>query len=133
MEQNNQLPYLDVLVTRADVKFKTTVFQKKTNTGLYIKWLRLCPVKYKRNLVSCLLDRAYHICNSLKAMHIEFETITDMLLRNGYPLPFIQNQIRRFLNNKHSDLNISKKVDKLATRLILRLPFIGNTSLHIKK
>ena len=38
LEQNNQLPYLDVLVTRADVKFKTTVFRKKTNTGLYIKW-----------------------------------------------------------------------------------------------
>ena len=111
LEQNNQLPYLDVLVTRADVKFKTTVFRKKTNTGLYIKWSSLCPVKYKRNLVSCLLDRAYRICNSYKAMHIEFETITDMLLRNGYPLPFIQNQIRRFLNNKHSDLNISKKVD----------------------
>ena len=54
-------------------------------------------------------------------MHIEFETITDMLLRNGYPLPFIQNQIRRFLNNKQ------------ATPLILRLPFIGNTSLHIEK
>ena len=26
LEQNNQLPYLDVLFTRADVKFKTTVF-----------------------------------------------------------------------------------------------------------
>ena len=26
LEQNNQLPCLDVLVTRADVKFKTTVF-----------------------------------------------------------------------------------------------------------
>ena len=66
-------------------------------------------------------------------MHIEFETITDMLLRNGYPLLFIQNQIRRFLNNKHSDLKVSKKVDKQATRLILRLPFIGNTSLHTEK
>ena len=72
-----------ILFTRADVKFKTTVFRKKTNTGLYIKWSSLCPVKYKRNLVSCLLDRAYRICNSYKAMHIEFETITDMLLRNG--------------------------------------------------
>ena len=99
MEQSSQLPYLDVLVTRADVKFKTTVFRKKTNTGLYIRWSSLCPVKYKRNLVSCLLNRGYRICNLYKAMHIEFETITDMLVRNGYPLPFIQNQIRRFLNN----------------------------------
>ena len=44
LEQNNQLPYLDVLVRRTDVKFKTTVFQKKTNTGLYIKWSSLCLV-----------------------------------------------------------------------------------------
>ena len=56
-----------------------------------------------------------------------------MLLRKGYPLPFIQNQICRFLNNKHSDLNISKKMDKQATRLILRLTFFGNTSLHLEK
>ena len=66
-------------------------------------------------------------------MYIEFETIRDMLLRIGYPLPFIQNQICRFLNNKHSDLNISNKMDKQATHFILRLPFIGNASLHIEK
>ena len=66
-------------------------------------------------------------------MHIEFETITNMLLRNDNPLPFIQNQIRRFLNNKHSDFNISKKADKKITRLILQLRFIGNTFLHIEK
>ena len=133
LEQNNQLPYLDVLDSRADVKFERTVFRKKTNTGLYIKWSSLCPVKYKRSLVSCLLDRAYRICNSYKAMHIDFEIITDILFRNGYPLPFIQNPICRFLNNKHSDLDLLKKMDKQATCLILRLPFIGNTSLHIEK
>ena len=76
LEQNNQLPYLDVLVTRADVKFETKVFQKKNNTGLYIRWSSLSPVKYKRNLVTCVLDRAYRICNTYKAMNTEFETIT---------------------------------------------------------
>ena len=96
-------------------------------------WSSLCPVKYNRNLVSCLLDRAYRICSSYKAMHIEFETITDMLLRDGSPLSFNQNQICCFLNNKHSSLNTSTKMDIQATRLILRLPFIGNTSLHIEK
>ena len=80
MEHNNQLPYLDVLVTRADVKFEKTVFRKKTKVGLYLKWSSLRPVKYKRNLVSCLLDLAHRICNSYNAMHFEFETITDMLL-----------------------------------------------------
>ena len=65
-------------------------------------------------------------------MHIKFETITKMLLRNGYPQLFIQTQIRGFLNNKHSDL-ISNKIDKQATHLIPRLPFIGNTLFHLEK
>ena len=56
-------------------------------------------------------------------MHIEFETITDMLLRNDDPLLFIQNQIRRFLNNKHSDFNISKKVDKKNYSFNLKITF----------
>ena len=64
-------------------------------------------------------------------MHIEFKTITDMFLRNGYLLHFIQNQIRHCLNNKHSDtLN---KNDKQPSRLILPLPLIGNASLPLKK
>ena len=29
LEQNNQLPYLDVLITRADVKFKQQSFERK--------------------------------------------------------------------------------------------------------
>ena len=37
LEQNNQLPYLDALFARDDVKFETTLFQKKTNTGLCTK------------------------------------------------------------------------------------------------
>ena len=42
-------------------------------------------------------------------------------------------EMHRFLNNKNSDLNILKKNDEQATRLILRLPFINNTLLHFKK
>jgi len=72
LEQHNQLPYLNVLVTMFDGKFETSVFRKKTNTGLYIKWSSFCPPKFKRNLILCLLDRAYRICKSHKSMHIEF-------------------------------------------------------------
>ena len=42
-------------------------------------------------------------------------------------------EMHRFLNNKNSDLNILKKNDEQATRLILRLPFINNILLHFKK
>ena len=56
LEQHNQLPCLDVLVTKSADKFETSVFRKKTNTNLYMKWYSLCPTKFKRNLLKRLLD-----------------------------------------------------------------------------
>ena len=89
LEQHNQLPYLDVFTykigdkfeTTGD-KFETTVFRKKTNTNLYTKWFSLRPTKVTRNLLKCLLDRAYRMSSSYKAMLVKFNNITDMLLRN---------------------------------------------------
>ena len=37
LEHENQLAYLDVLLTSNNDFIKTTVYRKKTNTGLYIK------------------------------------------------------------------------------------------------
>ena len=135
LEKHNQLPYLDVLVTKSVDKFETSVFRKKTNTNLYMKWSSLCPTKFKRNLLKCLLDRAYRISSSYKAIHLEFNSITDMLLRNGYPLHFIQNQISRFLDNKYCKSNFKQKCEEHVHRLriILKLPFIGDHSLHVEK
>ena len=87
---------------------KLLYFGKKTNTSLLIKWSSLCLTKFKRNLLKCLLDRVYRICSKCKAMHLEFNSITDMLLRNGYTLHFIQNQIRQFLDNKYYKSNLNK-------------------------
>ena len=63
-------------------KFKITVYVPQ-KYKLYTKWNSLCPLKYKRNLVQCLLSRAYRICSNWPNIHNEFETITNMLLKNG--------------------------------------------------
>ena len=55
-----------------------------------------------------------------------------MLLKNGYPLNFIQTQIRRFLDSKHQISN-SKPPDKNLRRMIFKLPYIGNASVHLEK
>ena len=83
LETNNHLAYLDISINKSNGKFETSVFRKKTSTGLYTKWNSLCLLKYKRNLVRCLLSRAHKICNTWPNIHNEFETITNMLLKNG--------------------------------------------------
>jgi len=56
-----------------------------------------------------------------------------MLLRKGYPLSFSQNQIRRFLYSKYSESDSHRKNDRRIPRIILKLPFIGDPSLHLEK
>ena len=41
------------------------------------------------NLVICLLEPAYRICNSYMSNHFEFQLISFILLNNEYPRRFI--------------------------------------------
>ena len=65
-------------------------------------------------------------------MHYEFEKITDTLLINGYPLPFIQTQIGDYLNQKYSNPTPSKNNVNHIPGIILKLPFMGNPSIKLK-
>ena len=78
--------------------------------------------------MACLLDCAYRTSIRIKQCISNLKKITGILFTNGYSLLFIHNQIRCFLNNKLSDLNLLKKNDEQATHLTLRLLLAGNTS-----
>ena len=96
-ESNGQLAFLDVLVSRNTGNVaQTSVFRKKTHTGLYLKWTSFVPYRYKRNLVNSLLQRAYKIRSSYKLIHSDFMRIKEMLAKNGYPRTFVDNCIRDF-------------------------------------
>ena len=65
-EQNNAIPFLDILVTRnQNNTFMTSIYRKKTFTGLYTKWDSFTPRKYKRNLIRSLTNRYYDLLPSL--------------------------------------------------------------------
>ena len=137
LEQCKQLAYLDVHLIKNAGKIETSVFRKKTATGLYTKWSSFCPHRYNINLINCLLTRSYRICNSYRAIHKEFEHITDMLLKNGYPLSIINSQIREFLDNKHqqncTNTQASEPAPSSPRSTFLYLPFLGNSSSHFEK
>ena len=44
--ENQEIPFLDVLIKRHQNAFSTTVHRKKTFTGLYTKWDSFTPRKY---------------------------------------------------------------------------------------
>eukprot|EP00117_Sycon_ciliatum_P047445 scpid103206/ scgid33888/ len=62
-ETENQLPFLDVLVTRHSNSFSTAIYRKPTFTGLYTRWDSYGPTGQKIALIKSLTVRAQRICS----------------------------------------------------------------------
>jgi len=58
--------------------------------------------------------------------------ITDIFLKNGYPLWFIQKQIREFLNRKYS-IKFTPTQNNNVRRILFKLPYIGYMSINFEK
>ena len=92
-ENNNKLPFLDVLVERCDSSFLTSVYRKPTFTGLYLSWHSFAPRSRKLNLIRCLFYRALNIyCDS--KIEEEFKVIKEIFINNGYPEEVIDDNIK---------------------------------------
>ena len=50
-EQNNSMPFLDVLITRPSIGFKTSVYHKPTFSGVYLNFNSFISEEYKVGLI----------------------------------------------------------------------------------
>ena len=125
VEDNNKLAFLDVLVSRNNTRFVTTVYRKPTFTGLYTSWDSFCSKRRKISIITTLTHRALMICSE-ETLHQEVEKIKELLLNNGYPTrlteTIIQNKIKSFTDTK-SQTEVPKKA-----LVYLKLPYIGSIS-----
>ncbi|CAI2738924.1 unnamed protein product [Dicrocoelium dendriticum] len=119
IEQNNCLPYLDILITRReDGLIKRSIYRKSTWSGQYLHFTSFTPVRYKRTLVKTLVSRARRIC-SADCLDDELVFITATLMANGYPRRFIE---------KHSQPRGPKDLVHTAAKkkVYIELPFKGD-------
>ena len=63
-EQNNTLPFLDVLFIRDGEKLNTTVYRKDAHNDLHLKKNLFRPISWKRGTLKSLISRAYMICSN---------------------------------------------------------------------
>ena len=132
-EQAEEIPFLDILVKRCpNNTFVTSVYRKKTFTGLYTKWDSFTPRKYKINLIRTLTYRCFRICSTASLLQSAVEDLKRLLLQNGYPQGIITFNINDVLNK-----NKNKPKEPVATvpkkDVIILLPYIGLHSNLITK
>ena len=144
-ENNNSLPFLDILVTRKTTNkswtttssFDTTIYRKTTYTGLITKWDSFVPYSYKVSTISSMIYRAIRICSSFELIHEQFQVIKDIAIQNGYPIKFVNAQIKKTLGRYFDKTNgtqiySTKKTANTETdntikktQILVDIPFYG--------
>jgi len=120
LEENQEIPFLDVLIKRHQNAVSTTVHRKKTFTGLYTKWDSFTPRKNKINLT--LTYRCFHICATFSSLQAALSDLEKTLLLNGYSKGIIALNMNDVLNkhrNRPSETTVPKR------DLILVLLYLG--------
>ena len=84
-EQDNKSPLLDVLVTRTEQEFRSSVYPKPTFTGQHLNFNSHHPYNVKKRIVHCLQRRAKAISSDTDAYQAEMISLSHNIHCNNYP------------------------------------------------
>ena len=79
-ETNNTLVFLNVFINNKDPI--TSVYRKKTYTGLLTNFLSLISFSYKLDLIRTLIDRTYNINSTLLGFSKEVKKLSNIFKKN---------------------------------------------------
>ena len=85
----------------------------------------------KRELLHQLPHSSFSICCDFKTFHFEIDHLKNILIKNNYPLNFIDSCIKSFLNKLYTPKVVVPNVPK--RNVFVKLPFLGSTSFQIRK
>ena len=108
IEKNNQLAFLDTILTKQESTISTTVYVKTTSSGDCINFSSICPDTYKKGAIKTLLHRAYQICSSWDSLHQEIYRLKQLFTNNDYPMALIDKTINQFLHKNLTNTDQSQ-------------------------
>ena len=95
-ESNAKISFLEISRTRSNNKLVTSLYRKKTFSGIYMNYNSFLPTNYKKALINTLLFRFYNICADYSVLHNEIKYLKTICQKNPFLLFFIDNCINFF-------------------------------------
>ena len=96
-EQDNHLPFLDVLVTKEGNHMTTSIYRKKTHTNQYLHYESYHHPRIKSGFMSYLMTRAEKQCKAENVTK-EKQHLRNMFVANGYP----EEMTRKFFSESNA-------------------------------
>ena len=126
-EVNGSSPFLDVLISRYNRDFTTTVYHKPTFSGVYSNFNSFMVNEYKYGLIFILLFRIFSKVSEFSKSHEEVNYVKDILKKNSFPTNLMEKRIKIFLNKQFSQKLLEHIVPK--KELLIVLLYLGVSSL----
>ena len=128
IEKDGLLPFLGTQLLNRAPQSETKVYVKPTNTGLLVHYHN----RYKRSLLTTMLDRAYRLSSSWLYFSEECERLKSLFSRLDYPHHLINSAINTFINLRVADQQASGRLaGNDVTRVVI--PFKDQDSANIVK
>ena len=131
-KNDNKISFLDISITRTENKFATSIFRKKTFSGVYLNFHSHLPTDYKKGLIDTLLHRSYNICTDDASFHQEILFLKSVWQKNYCPLFFIDKCVKKFLDKLFIK---KKKIKDSSTKkeIMISLDILGKIYLQVKR
>ena len=125
----DSLPFLDTEIKINGDTFESWTYRKKTDTGVILNSVAVCPQNWKKSLIFGALNRAKVVCSSTELFLNEVDKLKKIFWNNGYSNAFF-GRVRQAFENKNSNNNNSDiEFDR---RYFVKIPYIGPSSHDFK-
>ena len=130
-ENVGSLSYLNVKNCCKNDKYVTSVYRKPTFSGAFQQLWKFYSNAPKERILHTLFHRSFSICCDFKTFHSEIDHLKTILIKNDYPLNFIDSCIKSFLNKLYTHKVVVPNVPK--RNVFVKLQILGNTLFQIRK
>ena len=138
---DNKLPFLDVLVTRTEQGFRSSVHSKPTFTGQYLNYNSHHLYTVKKGIVCCLQYWAKTINSDTDAYQEEMISLRHNLHRNNYPerITSAPRNVNRSIEDNTRKLTaiclpyvrgLTERIQKICSPYEIRTVFTSGTTLR---
>ena len=131
-ETNKFLAFLGICINNKDPSsLLTSVYGKRTFTGLLTNFFGFSSFSYKIGLVRTLVDRAYKINNSLAKFNDDVKILYYTFNKNRYSEGLINKVVKSYFDKVHNSNNSTPFKD--STIIYLKLSFLNLSNFAERK
>jgi len=126
VEQNGQLPFLDLLLNRTENGgLKLQIYRKLTHTDQYLNFSSHHPTEHKLSVVRTLLEKSQCLVTETENRKQDDFNVEEALRACGYP-KWTFNKVRRQTESKR-DKKTRKQRDS-SQRPMVVIPYVENVA-----